>query len=129
MPPEVRQRFEICPRKYIEEQANIITLSEFGIIERTPFDVFDFDLEIPAKYANKMCSVYNVTPWRKFVVDYTGRRTECAELFGVALDPIGYQMKISPAFFAFLSDIENDAVKYRGGIGDKPECLKITPLD
>ena len=96
---------------------------------KTPFDVFDFGLEIPKEYANKMCSVYNVTPWRKFVCDYTGRRAECAELFGVALEPIGYDMKISPAFFAFLSDIENDAFKYRGGIGDKPDCLKITPLD
>lgn len=120
MSPEIRERFEKCPRKYIEERADI---------SQTPFDVFDFNLQIPPEYANKMCSVYNVVPWRKFVTDYTGRRAECSEMFGVALQPIGYEMKISPSFFAFLSDTENDIVKYRGALGTKPDCLKITPLD
>lgn len=122
MNEEERKRYEHSPRKYMENlTANKVDVSVF--------DVFDFDLEVPADWSNKMASVYNVMPWRKFVTDYTGRRAECSELFGVALEPIAYKMKISPAFLAFLSDTENDAEKYRGGIGTKPECLKITPLD
>lgn len=115
-----KQGANVSPLAYIMKQTDSVT---------TAFDIFDFDLEIPKEYANKMCSVYNVTPWRKFIIDYTGRRAECAELFGVALEPIGYKMSIAPAFLAFLSDTENDREKYRGGLGSKPECLKITPLD
>lgn len=97
---------------------------------RTLFDVFEFDLEIPAKWSKKMESIYNLTPWRKFVTDYNGKRDEAAEMFGVALRPIGFTMGICREFFNFLGLAnENDYSKNLPTMGSKPDILKINPLD
>lgn len=109
------------PLKYMETLTDDI---------KTLFDVFDFDLQIPPEYSAKMESVYNVTPWRKFVIDYEGRRAEVGELFGVALRPIGFTMGICKEFLAFLGQTnEDDYSKKLPSMGSKPDILKITPLD
>lgn len=93
------------------------------------FDVFAFDLEIPAEYTCKMESIYNVESWEKWVVDYTGRRAKVGERFGVALSPIPFTMGICSEFWSFLCGGENNLHKPLDGLGKKPDILKINPLD
>lgn len=93
------------------------------------FDVFEFDLEIPADYSCKMETIYNVDPWKKTVLDYTGKRATVSERFGVALSPIPFTMGICSEFWTFLCGGENNLHKPLDGLGAKPDILKINPLD
>lgn len=96
---------------------------------QTLFDVFEFDMEIPAEYTCKLESVYNITPWRKTVIDYTGKKAGVSEKFGVALSPIPFTMGICSEFWTFLCGGENNLHKPLDGLGTKPDILKINPLD
>ena len=96
---------------------------------QTLFDVFDYDLQIPAEFSCKMESIYNVDKWSKWVQDYTGKRARVSERFGVALNPIPFTMGICSEFWSFLCGCENNLYKHVDGIGDKPDILKINPLD
>ena len=94
------------------------------------FDLFEFDLHIPAEYSAKKEAVYNVNPWCKYVTDYQGEQAECSEQFGVALNPVPFTMSIANEFLLFLAggfDDEKGSHKY--GVFEKPELLKITCLD
>ncbi len=95
----------------------------------TLFDVFDFDMQIPSEYSCKMESVYNIEPWSKTVIDYTGRRARVKELFGVALNPIPFTMGCCSEFWSFLIGLENNLYKPLDGLNTKPDILKINPLD
>lgn len=96
---------------------------------KTLFDIFDFDLEIPAEYTTKLGSVYNVDKWEKTVTDYTGKRAKVSECFGVALEPVGFTMGVCSEFWAFLFGGENTPNKPIDTLGCKPDILKINPLD
>ena len=95
----------------------------------TLFDVFDYDMEIPAEYSCKLESVYNTTPWCRTVIDYTGKKAKVSERFGVALSPISYTMGICSEFWTFLCGGENNLHKPLDSLGSKPDLLKINPLD
>lgn len=94
------------------------------------FNVFDFDMHIPASWACKKEAVYNVNPWCKFVTDYRGETAEVSEQFGVALHDIPFTMSIANEFLLFLAGGFDDAQGgHKYGVFDKPELLKITAID
>ena len=93
------------------------------------FDIFDFDLHIPADYTTKLGSVYNVVPWQAFVTDYQGQRWEVAESFGVALEALPFTLSVAREFLAFLTGCDNSPEKALTYAGGKRAELKITPLD
>lgn len=96
---------------------------------KTLFDVFDFDLHIPAEYTGKLESIYNLDAWNKSIIDYTGKKCKVSECFGVALNPIPFTMGICSEFWTFLCGGENNLYKALDHLGTKHELLKITPLD
>ena len=94
------------------------------------FDVFDFDLHIPAEWACKKEAVYNLCPWTKIVTDYNGQQKEVTEQFGVALCDIPFTMSIANEFMLFLTGGFDDTQGgHKYGVFDKPDMLKITCID
>lgn len=119
--PKSRGESQFSPLAYMQKRARNK--------RQTLFDVFEYDLQIPADYSCKMESVYNTEKWSKIVTDYTGKRARVQETFGVALNPIPFTMGVCSEFWAFLTGLENNIYKPLDSLNGKPDILKINPLD
>ena len=83
--------------KWIEEEANRKNC--------TPFDLFNYDLKVPASHAGRLVHTYCDEPCEGNVVDYTGKLRHYREESYIHMEESGYDLTVSDLYEAFLEYI------------------------
>lgn len=105
-----RYIYEDNKGKYVVKCAGMTKQSFLDLMEREkdtdPFDLFQFNLEIPAEYSHKMSSTYQLKS-QSYIVDEDGNGEQMGELSSVCLTPIPFCMKANQDYISWFNAIQN----------------------
>lgn len=104
-----RYIFEDDKGKYVVKCAGMTKKSFTDLMEREkdtdPFELFHFDLTIPANYSHKMSSTYQLKS-KSIITDSYGNTEEMGELSSVCLTPIPFCMKSNSDYLSWFTAIQ-----------------------